>query len=202
MNTDQLFEAIGEVGADKLLRSEEPIRRSRRPLRLVGILAAVVAALTALTLIVNASTEGAMLNVLRMWLNGEAVQADDPRVSHSTDENGEDVIQVNAGSDDYDFMSAKTSETQEIITFACHHTCEDGQYIGFSIMVNRVEERDGRLILGYCGDEIDITEPLRNADECKVDYSFYLYDVLKTHVLITVQRGPNGQYYIFTEPAK
>ena len=200
MNTNQLFEAIGEVSEEKLLHSEEPVRGSRRPLRLIGILAAVVAALAALTLIVNASTDGAMLNVLRMWLNGETVQADDPCVSYSTDENGEDVILLNVGSDDYDFMSAITSEEHETVTIQRYHTDEDGQSLAFAIMVNRVEERDGRLILCYGSDEIDLTEQLRKSNECKIDYSIYYYNVIKTHVLITVQRGTDGQYYIFSEP--
>ena len=202
MNTDQLFEAIGEVGAEKLLRSEETVGRSRRPLRLAGILAAVVAALAALTLVVNATTDGAMLNVLRMWLNGEAVQADDPRVSHSTDENGEDVIQLNVDSSDIELMAARTDEKQELLTIYRYHSDEDGQFLAFSMQANRVEERDGKLILGFRGDEIDVTEQLRDADECKVDYYLYWDDVLSSHYLITVQRGPNGQYYIFTEPAK
>ena len=202
MNTDQLFEAIGEVGAEKLLHSEEAVGKSRRPLRLMGILAAVVAALAALTLVVNAKTDGAMLNVLRMWLNGEAVQSDDPRLSHSTDENGDDVIQLNVESNDIELIAAKTDEKQEILTIYRYRSNENGQFLGFSMQVNHVEERDGKLILCYSGDEIDVTEQLREADECKVDYSIYYDDVLKTHVLITVQRGTEGQYYVFTEPVK
>jgi hypothetical protein len=202
MNTDQLFEAIGEVGAEKLLHSEENVGKSRRPLRLVGILAAVVGALTALTLVVNATTDGAVLNVLRVWLNGEAVQTDDHRVSYSTDNNGNDVIQFNVDSTDLEFMAAKTEEEQEILMIQRCRTDENGQFLGFAMQVNRVEERDGKLILCYGGDEVEITEQFRDADVCKVDYSLYWDDVLKSHVLITVQRGTDGQYYIFTEPAK
>lgn len=203
MNTNQLFEAIGEVAEEKLLHSEKPVSRSRRPMRLVGILAAVVAALAALTLIVNASTDGAMLNVLRTWLNGEAIQTDDPRISQSTNENGDDVIQLNVDSNDVELMAAKTDENQEILTVYRYRSDEDkGQFLGFSINANRVEERDGKIILGYCGDEIDLTEQLRKADECKVDYSMYFGSDLSSHVLITVQRSTDGHYYVFTEPVK
>lgn len=202
MNTNQLFEAIGEVEEERLLHSDQPVSKSRRPLRLVGILAAVVAALAAFTLVVNAATEGAVLNVLRMWLNGEAIQTDDSRVSLNTNENGDDVIHLNVDSKDYEFMAAKTNEKQEILTIQRYRSDENGQSLGFVLQVNRVEERDGKLILCYGGDEIDLTEQLRNSDECIVDYSLFWDDVLNSHVLITVQRGTNGQYCVITEPAK
>ena len=201
MNTNQLFEAIGEVGAEKLLHSEEDVGRSRRSLSLVGILAAVVAALAALTLVVNATTDGAMLNVLRMWLNGEAVQTDDERISYSAGENGEDVFQPSADSNDYEFMAARTNEQQEALLIQRYYSDEDGQFLGVVLQVNRVEARDGKLILCYGDDEIDVTEQLRSANECTVDYSVYWSGKLKSHVLITVQRGTNGQYLVFSEPA-
>ena len=103
---------------------------------------------------------------------------------------------------DYEFIAAKTDEKQEILTIERYRSDENGQSLGLVIQANRVEAQDGKLILCYGGDEIEITEQLREADECKVDYSIYWNDALKSHVLITVQRGTNGQYYVFTEPAK
>lgn len=202
MNTNQLFQAIGEVDEEKLLHSEEPVGRSRRSLRLVGILAAVVTALAALTLVVNAATNGAMLNTLRVWLNGEPVQADDEQVVYSTDENGDNVAHLSVSSNDYEFIAAKTDEKQEALMIQRYYSDEQGQSLGVALQVNRVEDRDGKLILCYGDDEIDITEKLRSADECTVDYSVYWSDKLKSHVLITIQRDENGKYLVFTEPAK
>lgn len=201
MNTNQLYEAIGEVAEEKLLHSEEAVCRSHRPLRLIGILAAVVAALSALTLVVNAATEGAMLNTLRMWLNGEAIQADDERIGYSAGENEEDVFQPGVDSNDYELMAARTNEQQETLLIQRYYSDEDGQFLGVVLQLNRVEERDGRLILCYGDDEIDVTEQLRSSNECTVDYSVYWSGKLKSHVLITVQRGTNGQYLVFSEPA-
>ncbi len=79
---------------------------------------------------------------------------------------------------------------------------EDGQLLSFVMQVNRVEERDGKIVLIYGGNEIDLTEKLQNFDECTVDYSVYWNSKLSTHVLIRVQKSANGQYYVFTEPAK
>lgn len=201
MNTNQLFEAIGEVDAEKLRHSEQSPRR-HRPLRFVGVLAAVIASLAALTLIVNASTDGAMLNVLRIWLNGESIQTNDPRVQQSTDANGNDILQIDVDSKDYELIAAKTDESKESLVIQRYLSNEDSQMLGFVMQVNQVEERDGKIVLSYGGDEIDLTEKLHNSDECTVDYSVYWDNKLASHILIRVQKTANGQYYVFTEPAK
>lgn len=200
MNTNQLFEAIGEVDAEKVLRSERSTGKSRRSaIRLTGILAAVVAAVAAMTLIANAATGGAVLNTIRMWFNGERIEESDPRVTVTADEE----ILFDAGdSIDNEFISAKTDKEQECLYIHRYRKDEDSQALGMTMQVNRVEKRDGRLILIYGGDEIDLTEQLRDTDECLVDYTVSWSDRLETNLLIRVQRDQDGQYLVFTEPGE
>ena len=190
MNADHLFEAIGEVAPEKLLHSEEakPVR-SHKAVRMIGILAAAFAILAAMTLVVNAATEGAVLNTLRIWLNGEPVQANDPKLNQ---------IDTN----DYEYFVAKTDKKGEWLEIQRYRSDNNGQELGFTLQKHSVVERDGKIILLYDSDEIDLTEPFKHSDKCVVDYTVSWSDSLKTHVLITVQRSPEGQYYVFSEPVK
>lgn len=193
MNVDQLFEAVGEVSPEKLLHSEES-RRVRRhgAVRILSVLAAVVAVLAAMTLVVNAATEGAVLNTLRQWFNGEPVQADDPQLKNTESDYW-----------DWEYMAARTGENGESLLIQRSRSNENGTELGVIMQISRVEERAGKIILFYSGDEIDLTEPLGRADKCVVDYIIRSPEgLIESHVLITVQRDTDGQYYVFTEPAK
>lgn len=203
MNTNQLFEAIGEVDSKKLLHSERSLSKTKHPsVRLIGILAAVLTALTAFALVANAATKGLLLNELRMWLNGEPISSDDPRISQTTDEPESDFLMGEAETVDNELIAAKTNENGEFLTVKRYHSSSDGQSLGLTMQVNHVEEVNGRMILFYGTDRIDITDQLRVSDCCSVDYSIFWDKVLKTHLMITVQRGENGAFYVFSEPAK
>lgn len=203
MNTNQLFEAIGEVEAKKLLHSEESVgQKKHRSLRFIGVTAAVLAVLTAFVLVANAATNGVILNELRMWLNGEPITAGDPRMTQMTDENKNELMLMEADPTDYEFIAAKTNETGELLSVERYHSSADGQSLGMTMQLNQVEEENGRIILFYGSDRIDITDQLSLSNSCSVDYSIYWDNVLQTHLLITIQRGSDGTYYVFTEPAK
>ena len=203
MNTNQLFEAIGEVDSKKLQHSERSVgTKTRSSIRLIGLLAAVIAALTAFALVANAATRGILLNELRMWFNGEPISTDDPRISQTTDKPESEFMLGEAETVDNEFISAKTDKNGEFLTVERYRSSGDGQSLGMTMQVNHVEEEDGRTILFYGTDRIDITDQLTLSDCCSVDYSIFWDNVLKTHLMITVQRGEDGTFYVFTEPAR
>ena len=171
MNTNQLFEAIGEVDEGKLLHAEQPVRRTGRgTVWILGLLAAVVATLAAMTLIVNAATKGAVLNQLRVWINGEQISEEDSR---RMEEAGQIVYteeQAPTGKQDYEVIAARTDEDQEVIQVVTSRTTKNGSMIGMSMRVNWVEEKDGRILLHYGDVDVDLTEQLAHADSCVVDF--------------------------------
>ena len=202
MNTNQLFEAIGEVDEDKLLHAEQPVRRTGRgTARILGILAAVVATLAAMTMLANAATNGAVLNQLRVWINGKQVAEED---CQRMEEAGQIVYteeQALTGKQDYEVIAARTDEGKELIQVVTSRTTKNGSQIGMSMRVNRVEEKDGRILLHYGDVDVDLTEQLSHADACVVDFREKWVDGEETRLLITVRRDQEHGYLIFSEPA-
>lgn len=187
MNSYELFDAIGEVSAEKLLHSEQSAApRRRKALRLISAIAAAVALMTATALLVNAATDGALFGRLRVWING--------------DQEINDVTERPAVGDKWEIIAAQDGDTQEVLSIERSSTDASETFLGFQIQVNRVEEVDDRILLHYGDDAIDLTEQLQSNDECMIDYSITWSNGSRTRLLITVSRDADGTYTVSTEP--
>ncbi len=208
MNATDLFDAIGEVDAEKLQHCEQPRKAVRRgKLRIVGLLAAVIAVLFSTAMIVNAATDGALFGRLRIWINGEEVSEDDPRVAVSSKEDGYQIAvnlvdpEAEAATFENEVIAAHSEGAQEMLSIVRSGNQNNMQYLGFGLQVNRVIEDNGRILLQYGDDEIDLTEPLHRADQCVIDYTV-TWDEGVTRLTITVTRDAEGNYSISSAPAK
>ena len=186
MNSYELFDAIGEVSAEKLLHSEQPqAPRRRKALRLLVAVAAAVAVMTATALLVNAATDGAFFGQLRVWINGELVTEENERVEPLAEQ---------------EIIAAQDNGTREVLTIQRSSTDDSGNFLGFQMQVNRVEEANGQIVLHYGDDAINLTEQLQSNDECMIDYSITWSNGSRTRLLITVSRNADGTYTVGTEP--
>lgn len=200
MNSYDLFDAIGETSVEKVLHIEQPqAPRRRKTLRVIAAVAAAAALLAASALAVNAATGGALFGRLRVWINGELV----------TEREGNSSLiacgtyGVSGGQETIDAAGMLAAgDTQEVLSIERSSTDASETFLGFQMQVNRVEEVDGRILL-HCGDdEIDLTEPLRSDDECRIDYTIKWNNGSVTRLLITVSRNTDGAYTVSTEPQK
>lgn len=207
MNATDLFHAIGEVDAEKLSHCEQPKKAvGHRRLRFVGLIAAVVAILASSAMIVNAATGGALFGRLRIWINGEEISEEDSRVSIASEEDGYEIAVNLADPEnetapyDHEVITAHSDGDREMISVYRSFKNEKGGALCFGMQFNRVEESEGRVLLHYGDDVIDLTEPLRTSDRCVVDYTVNWADAV-THLRITVTRDAEGKYSIATVPA-
>ena len=207
MNAVDLFEAIGEVDAEKLSHCEQPRKAvGHRRLRFVGLIAAVIAILASSAMIVNAVTDGALFGRLRIWINGEEISEEDSRVSIASEEDGYEIA-VNLADPEYEnapyeneVIAANDEGDREMLYITRSGNINNMQYLGMRLQFNHVEETDGKVLLHYGDDEIDLTEPMQRADRCVIDYTV-TWDEGVTHLKITVTRDAEGKYSIATVPA-
>lgn len=211
MNSYDLFDAIGETSVEKVLHIEQPqAPRLRKTLRVIAAVAAAAALLAASALAVNAATGGALFGRLRVWINGELVTEREGNSSLiacgtygvSGGQETIDAAGMLAAGDAQELIAAQNGDTQEVLSIERSSTDASETFLGFQMQVNRVEEVDGRILL-HCGDdEIDLTEPLRSDDECRIDYTIKWNNGSVTRLLITVSRNTDGAYTVSTEPQK
>lgn len=207
MNATDLFHAIGEVDAEKLSHCEQPKKAvGHRRLRFVGLIAAVVAILASSAMIVNAATGGALFGRLRIWINGEEISEEDSRVSIASEEDGYEIA-VNLADPENEtapyeneVIAANDEGDREMLYITRSGNINNMQYLGMRLQFNHVEETDGKVLLHYGDDEIDLTEPMQRADRCVIDYTV-TWDEGVTHLKITVTRDAEGKYSIATVPA-
>lgn len=211
MNSYDLFDAIGEVSAEKLLHSEQPpAPHRRRALRVIATVAAAVALLTATVFAVNAATDGALFGQLRIWINGVLVterKGNSSPIAYGTyvvsgGQEAIDAAGILAVGDEQEIVAAQDGDTQEILSIERSSADASETFLGFQMQVNRVEEVDGRILLHYGDDEIDLTEPLQSNAECRIDYSIKWSNGSTTRLLITVSRNADGTYTVSTEPMR
>ena len=209
MNSQTLFEAIGEVDAEKVLRCEQPAKpRSHRKLRLIGLLAAAVAVLASMALLAGAETKSRPKDdELRVWINGRTAGAEDPRAAVASEADGYtvevDFDESDTSPEGYynrEAFSAVTGKTGEMVHAYYSARNERGVSLNVRIMKNQVIEEDGRIVLRYDGHNIDLTEQLQRSDQCEVEYVYEWVNGDETRVVICVDRAEDGEYRIYTEP--